>query len=94
MKNYDKIFFSKLGVRRLPKPREGEEALNTVLLDLMDDAVRAEVSRQKAEKNRNRESESENTSDSYSTPRQLILKEMGEALEVGNIDKAKLLRYK
>jgi len=71
--------------------REGEAALNNVLLDLMDEAVRGEVVRQKG----NTDSDViDETKPGYMSPRQVILYEMGVALEEGDIDKAKDLREK
>lgn len=63
----------------------GETALNIALSDAMDDAVRSEYL-QKLNTN------SENKSYDVTSQRQLLLREMANALEKGNIDHAENLR--
>ena len=74
------------GVTSLPRPREGLDSLDRALVGKMDDAVRGEFLRLK----------SRNTMDpimlSPSSPRQVLLQQMGEALDNGNLEKAEQLR--
>eukprot|EP00607_Mallomonas_marina_P001021 CAMPEP_0182426018 /NCGR_PEP_ID=MMETSP1167-20130531/12496_1 /TAXON_ID=2988 /ORGANISM="Mallomonas Sp, Strain CCMP3275" /LENGTH=310 /DNA_ID=CAMNT_0024607157 /DNA_START=586 /DNA_END=1518 /DNA_ORIENTATION=+ len=106
-------------VRTLPRPREGEAALDAVLLDLADDAVRREVLRRSRGMPREEERRVENTNRDrdleqeqeeeeedefmrYSAlpasamlgdnKRQVLLREMGEAIDEGDMKRAETLR--
>lgn len=87
-------------VKSLPRPREGEAALDNVLMDLADDAVRREVIRLKYLKD-NAEAVAESSLDGMDTAaalgetkRQVILRQIGEALETGDMVRAEELREK
>lgn len=75
------------GVKNLPKPRLGEMELDSVLLDLMDDAVRGEIFRIQSKLPVPKASDDDSS-------RQQTLALMGEALETGNIEEAERLREK
>lgn len=70
------------GVTSLPRPRDGLDSLDRALLEKMDDAVRGEVLRLKGREE----------GPSIQSPRQAVLKSIGEALDMGDLDKAKSLR--
>ena len=74
------------GVSELPRPREGEEALNRALADAMDDSVRREILRLSAGSG-----EAANAKLSE-TEEQELLRRMGETLEKGDMDEARQLR--
>jgi hypothetical protein len=82
------------GVKSLPKPRLGIEALDNVLLDLMDDAVRAEVYRIKARQASRAELGEDAYEANVGTSRQSVLQAMGDALRAGDMDRATELREK
>ena len=75
------------GSRELPRPREGEAALNLALAEVMDDSVRREYLRLSSSNGddimRTKLSETEE---------QEILRRMGEALENGQMETAEELR--
>jgi hypothetical protein len=75
------------GVSELPRPRQGVRALDNLLEDLMDDAVRSEYFRLKAGK-KSRQIPSINPPEG----RQAVLQAMTEALESGDINTAEKLR--
>lgn len=77
------------GARSLPRPREGAQALDKLLLDLMDSSVRSEVLRLKGSKD---ETSANIVGDNTGDDRTRLLRAMGEALGEGNIDEAKKLR--
>ena len=84
------------GVTELPRPREGSQALEIKLLDLMDDAVRGEFLRIQASKGKSTSAfrgraESSSSGDG-NTDRQSLLQDMCTALEEGEIEKAEALR--
>ena len=70
----------KSGVTRLPRPRDGISSLDSKLLSIMDDAVRNEVLRLS---NSNDDDDDDDDRQSTSTPRQEVLRQMGEALSKG-----------
>ena len=70
------------GVKRLPRPREGLNSLDSALINVMDDAVRKEVLRLS----------DPNSQKVTSTPRQEVLRQIGEALTEGDLEKAEALR--
>ena len=72
------------GVNSLPRPREGLDNLDRALLEKMDDAVRGEFLRLK--------NSNPMESAGLSSPRQILLRSMGEALDNGDIEKAKIFR--
>lgn len=70
------------GVTSLPRPREGLDSLDRALMDKMDDAVRGEVLRLM----------SKGSVPHVESSRQAVLQAMGEALDEGDMDRAKELR--
>ena len=70
------------GVTSLPRPRDGLDSLDRALLEKMDEAVRGEVLRLKGREE----------GPSIQSPRQAVLKSIGEALDMGDVEKAKSLR--
>ena len=70
------------GVRLLPRPREGVQALDAVLMDLMDASVRSEFQRLS----------SSSAGNSGGGERTDLLRRMGEALENDDVDAATALR--
>lgn len=76
------------GVRSLPRPRDGIQALDELLLDLMDSSVRSEVLRLKG----SRDETLADIGDSTGDDRTQLLRAIGEALTNGNIDEATELR--
>lgn len=98
----------KSGVKVLPRPREGEEALDTLLLEKMDDAVRSEVLRLQlsgqgaASRSRaaRRPSATSYVVDDQSDPkdgfdavsRQDLLRRIGECIDGGDLELAVKLR--
>ena len=70
------------GVTSLPRPREGLDSLDKALLDKMDEAVRGEYLRLR----------SLNGPAAVTSPRQALLKAMGEAFDEGDIKAATELR--
>ena len=83
------------GVSDLPRPREGLYALETQLLDLMDDAVRGEFLRIQASKGKARSDfKGREGTPSYNgnSDRQSLLQAMCEALQEGEIKRAEELR--
>lgn len=79
------------GLSELPRPREGTKALDAVLLDLMDDAVRSEYLRLRERKSSSYKRE-KSTVNPDSTSRQSLLQAMAEALESGDITAAEVFR--
>ena len=75
------------GVIELPRPREGEEALNRALAEVMDDSVRREFLRLSGAGGG--EAASARLSE---TEEQELLRQMGEALGKGDMDEARQLR--
>ena len=76
----------KSGVTRLPRPRDGISSLDSKLLSIMDDAVRNEVlrlSNSNSNSNSNDDDDDDDERQSTSTPRQEVLRQMGEALSKG-----------
>ena len=71
------------GVKKLPRIREGLDRLDSALINVMDDAVRKEFLRL---------SEPNNSKSFTSTPRSEVLRQMGEALSEGDLEKAEALR--
>lgn len=84
----------KSGVEVLPRPRQGIEKLDDMLLDLMDDAVRGEVIRIRANQQLTQDGSVQNLAIGPSSARQILLSEMAIALEQGNMDRAETLRLK
>jgi MoxR-like ATPase len=81
------------GLSELPRPREGEKALDAALLDLMDDAVRGEYLRLKERKSSSyKKEESPVNTDSAINSRQSLLQAMAEALESGDRTSAEAFR--
>jgi hypothetical protein len=78
------------GVISLPRPREGLDALDRALLDKMDVAVRGEVLRLLGDDDERFLS----LAKQWESPRQVLLMEIGKALEEGEINKAEELREK
>jgi hypothetical protein len=72
------------GVTSLPRPREGLDSLDRALLDKMDDAVRGEYLRLRSLKG--------SDTAPVKSPRQSVLKAMGEAFDAGDIETATELR--
>lgn len=72
------------GARSLPRPREGKEALDAVLVDLMDAAVRSEFQRLS--------SSTPSGGDAGGSERAALLRRMGEALENDDLAVATSLR--
>eukprot|EP01036_Dinobryon_divergens_P054897 gene54897-73336_t len=91
-------------VKNLPRPREGSKVLDDMLLDIADDAVRREVLRLRAlNYNENDDSATTTTTDASEveedtilsvsvstgeTKRQSLLRQMGEALDAGDMEAA------
>jgi hypothetical protein len=78
------------GVIDLPRPREGEDALNEELLSVMDDSVRREYLRIGGDVTAG----SIAPKSVAETEEQELLKEMGDALERGDMEQASALREK
>lgn len=88
----------KSGVLQFPRPRLGTQVVDNMLLDLMDEAVRGEVLRQ-LQQQQSAQNDEQNTNDeevtqSWTSARQLVLEQMGEALNNGNMKQAEQLRDK
>ena len=82
-------------VKELPRPREGNEALDAALLDLADDAVRGEVYRLRSLSMSSKDTSTKMTNSndiSDDSSRQSLLRRIGEALESGKLEVAEKLR--
>jgi len=88
-------------VFNLPRPREGAEVIDAMLLDLADDAVRREVLRLRKEEtkfnnnnNNNNIFYSNTINTNGITDRQVILQQIGDALKNGDLALADSLKEK
>lgn len=93
------------GVKNLPKPRLGVAALNAILLDLMDDAVRCEIFRLQDQYSRNSRgaqaeivttgstlTDSLPKAESVAPSRAALLHRVGQALQQNDLNSATKLR--
>ena len=86
------------GVTKLPRPREGVQLLDDMLLDLMDDAVRSEIrrlnmlSKSNGRRQLNARIIEESDEDIDALTRQELLEKIGEKIDAGNVDAAIELR--
>eukprot|EP01031_Cornospumella_fuschlensis_P034258 gene34258-41468_t len=94
-----RMILRKSGVRSVPRPREGRQEVDALLLDLMDEAVRGEVLRLLASGADDCSSRDdimdmygEDEEEGMRSGRQALLERMGEALMRGDEENARQLR--